>query len=152
MSYQLDVFCKEARIKRSLTAPRSPQQNRVVERRNKTILEMSRAILLQTNLPKEFWGEVSYTAVHLLNRAPSKAASKSTPFELLHKRKPSGQNYRVIGCTSFILKPKGGKLNTKAEKVIFDGYDTHSKTYSFIHPGTKKLIIARDAVFNENEA
>jgi hypothetical protein len=59
-------------IKRFITAPYSPQQNRVVERRNQTVVAMARSFLKSKNMPNMFWGEAVTTAVYLLNRAPTK--------------------------------------------------------------------------------
>ena len=74
-------FCEAQGIKRYLTAPYSPQQNGVVERRNQTVVAMARSMLKSKGMPGKFWGEAVNTAVYLLNRAPTKSVVGMTPYE-----------------------------------------------------------------------
>jgi transposase InsO family protein len=69
------AYCAEEGIECHYSAPYSPQKNGIVERRNQTVVAMARALLKQRRLPARFWGEAMVTAVHLLNRAPTKALS-----------------------------------------------------------------------------
>jgi len=82
-------ICEKAGIKRQLTAPHSPQQNGVVERRNRTVMEMARSILKCMKVPGMFWGEAVRHSVHLLNRLPTKPMGNRTPFEAWNGRKNS---------------------------------------------------------------
>jgi hypothetical protein len=101
------AYCADEGIKRHYTAPYSPQQNGVVERRNQTVVAMARALLKQRGLPARFWREAVVTAVHLLNRAPTKslqgnqAPTKSlqgkTPYEAWHKP-PAVGHLRTSGA------------------------------------------------------
>ncbi|CAH9116043.1 unnamed protein product [Cuscuta europaea] len=70
-SNEFREFCDEHGIKHCTTAPYSPQQNGVVERRNQTILEMARCVLKGMGMPTMFWGEAVKTAVYILNRSPT---------------------------------------------------------------------------------
>ena len=72
-STEFNVYCKNAGIKRHLTAPYTPQQNGVVERRNKTLLEMTRSILKHMDVPNYFWGEAILHSTYLLNRIATRA-------------------------------------------------------------------------------
>ncbi|KAH9756360.1 hypothetical protein KPL71_016050 [Citrus sinensis] len=74
-------FCEEAGIQHQLTTPYTPQQNGVSERRNRFILEMTRCMLHEKNLPKQIWAEAASTAVFLQNRLPTRAVRDKTPFE-----------------------------------------------------------------------
>ena len=65
-----------------LTTPYNPQQNEVLERKNRTILEMTRCLLHKRDLPKKFWAEVASITVYLLNKLPTKALKKQTHFEV----------------------------------------------------------------------
>ncbi|KAH9657443.1 Integrase catalytic domain-containing protein [Citrus sinensis] len=80
-SEKFNKFCEDAGIEHQLTAPYTPQQNGVVERKNRTIMEMARCLLHDKGLPKKFWAEAVNTAVFLLNRLPTKALQKKTPLE-----------------------------------------------------------------------
>ncbi|KAM3310132.1 hypothetical protein ACQJBY_031052 [Aegilops geniculata] len=72
-SNKFNDYCEKIGLKRFFTAPYMPQQNGVVERRNRTVVDMARSLLKSKNLPGTFWGEAVSTAVYLLNRAPTKA-------------------------------------------------------------------------------
>lgn len=74
-------FCEKEGLKRFLTAPYSPQQNGVVERRNQTVVEMARCMLKSKEMPAKFWGEAVKTAVYILNRSPTKAVETGTPYQ-----------------------------------------------------------------------
>ena len=74
-------FCEANGIRRPLTVPRSPQQNGVAERKNRTILDMARSMLKSKRLPKEFWAKAVACAVYLSNRSPTKSVWGMTPQE-----------------------------------------------------------------------
>jgi IS30 family transposase len=90
---EFTAYCAEG-IERYYSAPYSPQQNDVVERRNQTVVAMARALLKQRRLLARFWGEAVVTAVHLLNRAPTKALSGMTPYEAWHNKAPAVAHLR----------------------------------------------------------
>ena len=81
-----------------------PQQNSVTERLNQTLVEMARSMLLDSKLPKKFWGEAISTAVYLKNRTPVKALNK-TPFEVWHGKKPKVNHLRVFGSDAYAHVP-----------------------------------------------
>ncbi|XP_016679117.1 uncharacterized protein [Gossypium hirsutum] len=146
-------FCEEAGIEHQWTAPYTPQQNGVSERRNIFIMEMTRCMLHEKNLPKGFWGEAANTAVFLQNRISTKAVKDQTPFEAWYGYKPSLKFLRVFGCLCFTYIPqvKRDKLDKKAEASIFVGYSTVSKAYRVFQPHTGRVIVSRDVYFVENE-
>lgn len=152
-SNEFNKFCEETGIEHQLTAPYSPQQNGVSERKNRTIMEMSRCMLHEKNLPKEYWAEAANTAVFLLNRLPTKAVNGKTPYEAWYGYKPLLKNLKVFGCLCFTHVPqiKRDKLDKKAEPGVFIGYSLISKAYRVFQPDSKKIIISRDVSFMENE-
>ena len=79
LSKEFNKFCEDNGIRRFLTAPYSPQQNGVVERKNRTILNMVRSMLKSKKMPKEFCAEAVDCAVYLLNRCPSKSLDNVEP-------------------------------------------------------------------------
>jgi transposase InsO family protein len=93
LSDEFKQMCEEKRILRQLTIPYTPQQNEVAERRNRTLLEMVRSMMVQANLPITFWGDALLTAVYILNRVPSKSIS-STRYEIWNNRKSDLSNMR----------------------------------------------------------
>ena len=78
-------LCEASGINRHLTAPYSPQQNGVVERRNRTLMEMTRSILKGMKVPNYLWGEGVRHSTYLINRVATKVLKTSTPFEALKK-------------------------------------------------------------------
>ena len=94
--------------------PGSPDQNGVAERRNRTLVDMVRSMLSNSNLPQFLWTDALKTAVYILNRVPTKAVPK-TPFEIWKGWKPSLRHMRVWGCPSEvrIYNPHEKKLDPK---------------------------------------
>ena len=130
-SIKFNQFCEEADIEHQLTTPYTPQQNGVSERRNKYILEMTRCMLHEKNLPKKFWAEAAHTAIFLQNRLLSKAVKDQTPYEAWYGYKPSLNFLKIFGCLCFTHVPqnKRDKLDKRASPGIFIGYSTVSKAY-----------------------
>jgi transposase InsO family protein len=95
-------YCATDGVQRQLTAPYSPQQNGVVERRNGMVVETARSLLKAKGLPGWFWGEAVLTAVYLLNRAPTKSVEGMTPFEAWYGKKPAVHHLRTFGCLVYV--------------------------------------------------
>ena len=102
-------YLTENGIISQLIAPRTPQQNGVAERRNKTLLDMVRSMMSYSNLPIFVWGYALNTAMYLLNLVPSKSIPK-TPVELWNGLKPSMRHLHIWGCLAHVLKGKFDKL------------------------------------------
>ena len=98
-------------IQSQLTAPGTPQQNGVAERRNKTLLDMVRSMMSYSILPLSFWGHAIQTACYLLNNVPSKLVPK-TPYELWTNRKPNLNHIRIWGCPTHVLDKEAKKLES----------------------------------------
>lgn len=144
-------WCEELGKKRHLKAPYSPQQNGGVERRNQTVVGTARSLLKSMSVPARLWGEAVCTAVYLLNRAPTKSLVGKTPYEAWYNRKPSVSHLRTFGCVSPVKKvgPHQAKLDDRSAPMVFIGYEEQSKAYRMFDPVSKKLIVTRDAVFDE---
>ena len=142
-------FCLEHGIKRQLTAPYSPQQNGIVERKNKTVMSMVRAMLKAKDLPRELWGEAVSTTVYILNRSLTKSLQGQTPHEKWTGRRPSVDHMRIFGSIVHVkeTKPHLIKLEDKIKPMIFIGYELGSKAYRCFDPVNSKDIISRDAIF-----
>ena len=93
---QIDELCDELGIKHEFSSTYTPQQNGVVERRNRMVVEMARCMLAHKNLPYKFWAEAVNTAVYILNRCPTKAVENETPYEVWYKRKPEVRTLRIF--------------------------------------------------------
>jgi hypothetical protein len=150
-SIQFTELCNEIGLKHFTTAPYSPQQNGVVERRNQTIVEMARCMLKSKKMLSEFWGEV-HTAVYILNRDPTRSLEGMTPYEAWHKKKPRVGHLRTFGCMAHVKKTGPGvtKLSNRFTKMVFVGYEAGTKGYRVYDTVTKKLQVSRDVVFEEH--
>jgi hypothetical protein len=146
-------YCEMLGIKRYLTMPYSPQQNRVDERRNQTVVGMARSLLKSMGVPAEFWGEAVSTAIYLLNRAPMKSIIGKTPYEAYYDRKPGVDHLRVFGCVAHVkvVTPHLSKLTDKSKQMVFIGYDMNTKGYRVYDPATRRVVVTRDVVFEEEK-
>lgn len=140
-------------IKHEITIPRTPEQNGVAERMNRTLLESVRSLLSDSGLPKTFWGEALNTATYLRNRAPSSTTGNLTPTQRWTGKRPDVSHFRVFGCRAFAHQPAElrGKLDPKTQKCLMMGYAKKSKGYRLFNEVTRKIIISRNVIFNETE-
>ncbi|KAL0544873.1 hypothetical protein IC582_020003 [Cucumis melo] len=111
---------------------------------------MARSMLKCKKMPKEFWAQVVGCVVYLSNCSPTRSLWNKTPQQAWTGRKPSIGHLRVFGCMAYAHIPdqKRSKLD-KSEKYVFVGYDASSKGYTLYNPVTKKTIVSRDVVFDE---
>ncbi|CAN1149827.1 Retrovirus-related Pol polyprotein from transposon TNT 1-94 [Linum perenne] len=145
-------FCDENGITHYYSAPRTPQQNGVAERKNRTLIEIARTLLNDFNLPKNFWGEAVSTACYVTNRALIRSSLKKTPYELLKGRKPNIGYFHPFGCKCFILNSKDnlGKFDAKSDEGVFLGYSSHSKAFRVYNKRTFKVEESINVVFDES--
>lgn len=146
-------YLKAEGIRHELTVPKSPQQNGVAERINRTLVEMTRSMLAGSGLPQKFWAETLSTAVYLRNRSPTKAVKGMTPFESFHGKKPYVGHLRVFGCVCYahIAKDERKELDVIARRCVLIGYGTEVKGYWLYDPDREKVFFSRDVKFNESE-
>ena len=111
-----------------MTAPGTPQQNGVVERKNRTLLEMVRSMMSYSTLPISFWGYALNTIIHLLNLVPSKSVPK-TPMEFWSGRKSSMKYLHIWGCLAHVLKGKPDKLEPKSEMCFLVVYPKETRLF-----------------------
>ncbi|BBG96481.1 transposable element gene [Prunus dulcis] len=151
-SSEFSKLCEEGGIQRQLTTTYTPQQNGVVERKNRTVVEMAKAMLHEKNMPYSLWAEAVHTAVYLLNRSPTKALENITLFEAYSGRKPGIGHLKVFGSLCYVHVPTETrqKLDAKSVKGVFVGYAVCEKGYRVFDPFTKKLVLSRDVVFDES--
>ncbi|KAL0561798.1 hypothetical protein IC582_002241 [Cucumis melo] len=144
-------FFKQHGILHQTTCTHTPQQNGVSERKNRHLLEKTRALLLQNNVPKKFWSDAILTATYIINRLPSPNLNNLSPLEILKGRKIDLDHIRVFGCTCFVYIKRKDKLDKNSVKTIFLGYSSTQKGYKCFDPEQNKLYISRDVVFREHE-
>ncbi|GJV63859.1 retrovirus-related pol polyprotein from transposon TNT 1-94 [Tanacetum coccineum] len=146
-------LCAKHGIRHEFTAPYSPQQNGIAERKNRTLKEMVTAMLISSGMSQDMWGEAILTATYLLNKIPCKE-KEETPYELWMGRKPSYQYLRVWGCLAKVVvpTPKAQKIGPKSVDCIFIGYAKNSSAYRFIVHESKNPDIQKNTVMESRNA
>ena len=150
---RLENYLKSKGIRHESTIPKTPEQNGVAERLNRTLVESSRSMLLDAKLPHKFWAEAISTAVYLRNLCPTTAIKGMTPYEAWFGEKPKVKHLRVFECGAYAHIPKDeqGKLDSKARKCILLGYGQDTKGYRLYDPLQRKVLRSRDVRFDERE-
>lgn len=143
--------CSKRGIQQEHSAPYSPQQNGTVERRNRTIVEMARALLNENELPKFLWAEAVATAVHILNRVPTEAIGKQTHYCIWFGRKPRVKHLRVYGSAAYALRVGEHlrKMAVRTKKGVLVGYDPEGHSYKIYDAKARRVFLARDVIFDE---
>ncbi|GJZ03518.1 ribonuclease H-like domain-containing protein [Tanacetum coccineum] len=120
-------FCGSKGIKREYSNARTPQQNGVAERKNRTLIEAARTMLADSFLPNTFWAEAVSTACYVLNRVLVTKPHNKTPYELVTGKIPIISYIRPFGCHVTILNTIDhtidhlGKFNGKSDKGFLVG-------------------------------
>ena len=142
-------FLNQNGIKRRLTVPYTPQQNGVAERKNQTLVEMARCMIIQSGLPSSFCAEAIRTANYIRNRCVTTSLSKKTPHEIWLRKIPDLSNLRIFGEAGHYLDkdPKKGKFDPTGIRCQFTGYDDEAKGYRVWVPSEQKVIIVNAVKF-----
>jgi hypothetical protein len=148
---QIEGFLEEEGIKHEFSSPYTPQQNGVVERKNRTLLDMARTMLDKYKTPDWFWAEAINTACYSINRLYLHWIFKKTSYELLIGKKPNVSYFRVFGSKFFILIKKGrkSKFAPKAVEGFLLGYDSNTRAYRVFNKSTGLVEVSCDIVFDE---
>nr|GEY73142.1 putative ribonuclease H-like domain-containing protein [Tanacetum cinerariifolium] len=152
-NHNLNQFCGLKGIKREFSVPRTPQQNGIVERKNRTLIEATRTMLADSLLPIPFWAEAVNTACYVQNRVLVTKPHNNTPYELLHGQTPSIGFMRSFGCLVTILNTLDplGKFEGKVDKGFLVGYFVNSKTFRVFNSRTRIVQETLHVNFLENK-
>nr|GFA59306.1 retrovirus-related Pol polyprotein from transposon TNT 1-94 [Tanacetum cinerariifolium] len=129
----------------------TPQQNGVVERRNRTLVEAARTMLTFANLPSFLWAEAIVTACFKQNRSIIHKRFDKTIYELINKRKPNIKFFRVFGCRCYLFNDYEdvGKLKAKGDIGVFVGYSKKSAAFRNYNKRTRKIHESVNVNFDE---
>ncbi|GJT05421.1 putative ribonuclease H-like domain-containing protein [Tanacetum coccineum] len=149
----MDDFCREKGIKREYSVARTPQQNGVAERRNRTLIEAARTMLADSKLPTTFWAEAVSTACYVQNRVLVVKPHNKTPYELFRGFKPALSFMRPFGCHVTILNTLDslGKFDGKSDEGFFVGYSLSSKAFRVYNTRTRRVEENLHIGFLENK-
>ncbi|KAJ9536406.1 hypothetical protein OSB04_un000419 [Centaurea solstitialis] len=135
----LKSFYNSFGITQTFSAARTPEQNGVVERRNRTLVEAARSMLAESQLPQYLWAEAVNIACYTQNRSIIHRRFGQTPYHILFGRVPSVGHFKVFGCKCFVLNEteNRGKFGPKSDELVFVGYSETSIAYRVLNRQTR---------------
>jgi hypothetical protein len=148
---QIEGFLEDEGIKHEFFSPYTPQQNGVVERKNRTLLDMARTMLDEYKTPNRFWAEAINTVCYSINRLYLHRILKKKSYELLTVKKPNVSYFRVFGSKCFILVKRGrkSKFAPKVVEGFLLGYDSNTRAYRVFNKSTGLVEVSCDIVFDD---
>nr|GEV74711.1 uncharacterized mitochondrial protein AtMg00810-like [Tanacetum cinerariifolium] len=147
----LNAFFKEEGIEHQTSTARTPEQNGVVERRNRTLVEVARTMLSASQLPLFFWAEAIATACYTQNRSIIIPTHDKTPYHIINDQKPSIKHLYIFGCICYITRDGKNldKMKEKGDQCILVGYSTYSKGYHVYNKRTRMIVESIHIFFDE---
>ena len=136
---QVEEYLKEEDIKHEFNAPYTPQQNGVVERKNRMLIDMARTMLGEYKTPERFWSEAVNTTCHAINRLYLHRILKKTSYELWSK------------CYILVKKVRHSKFAPKVVEGFLLGYDLNTKAYMVFNKSSGLVEVSSDVVFDETD-
>ncbi|GKA88020.1 retrovirus-related pol polyprotein from transposon TNT 1-94 [Tanacetum coccineum] len=147
----LREFYENVGILHQISVARTPQQNGVVERRNQTLVEAARTMLIFSKAPLFLWAEAINTTCYTQNRSLIRLRYNKTPYELMQDKKPNISLFHVFGALCYPTNDNDdlGKLDAKANIGIFVGYALAKKAFRIYNKRTRKIIETIHVTFDE---
>nr|GEU60915.1 retrovirus-related Pol polyprotein from transposon TNT 1-94 [Tanacetum cinerariifolium] len=138
-------------ITHETSAAKTPQQNGVVERKNHTLVEAARTMLIFSHAPLFLWAEAIATACYTQNRSIIHRRFNKTPYELIHSRKPDISYLHVFGALCYLKNDREdiGKLGAKGDIGFFIGYSANLVAYRVYNQRTRKIMETMNVTFDE---
>ncbi|KAI3735686.1 hypothetical protein L6452_15194 [Arctium lappa] len=148
----IEAYLTTEGISQNFSTARTPQQNGVVERKNRTLVEAARTMLTASGLPISFWAEAISTACFTQNRSLVVKRHEKTPYHLLNQRKPNIKYFHVFGCRCFVLNDREqiGKFSPNADEAKFFGYSSNSKAYLVYVLKSKHILESINVSFDDS--
>ncbi|GJT77255.1 retrovirus-related pol polyprotein from transposon TNT 1-94 [Tanacetum coccineum] len=138
-------------IRHETSTARTPEQNGVVERRNRTLVEAARTMLSAAKVPLFFWAEAIATTCFTQNRSLVIPRHEKTPYHIINARKPSVKFFHIFGSLCYIVRDGENldKMKEKGDACIFVGYSTQSKAYRVFNKRTRMIVETIHVNFDE---
>ncbi|GJX02434.1 retrovirus-related pol polyprotein from transposon TNT 1-94, partial [Tanacetum coccineum] len=148
---KLRAFYTKLGIVHKTSIARTPQQNGIVERRNQTLVEDARTMLIFSKAPEFLWAEAIATACFTQNRSIVRTLHNKTLYELIRDRKPNVQYFHVFGSLCYPTNDRDdlGKMKLKADIGIFVGYSESSPGFCIYNRRIKKIMETIHVKFDE---
>ncbi|GJS05915.1 retrovirus-related pol polyprotein from transposon TNT 1-94 [Tanacetum coccineum] len=143
-------FAKEG-IRHETSTARTPEQNGVVKRRNRTLVEAARTMLSAAKVPLFFWAEAIATTCFTQNRSLVIPRHEKTPYHIINGRKPSVKFFHIFGSLCYIVRDGENldKMKEKGDACIFVGYSTQSRAYRVFNKRTRIIVETIHVNFDE---
>lgn len=147
-----DLFAQNG-ILHQRSCPYTPQQNGVVERRHRSLMNTARALMFCSGLPMKFWPHSLLMATWLSNRTPSRVIDWNTPYEILFMDQPDFSMLKPFGCLAHAvdLSPTRGKFDSRSIRSVFLGYDLAYKGFLLYDLDHNRTFVSRDVKFFPNK-
>ncbi|GJV43923.1 retrovirus-related pol polyprotein from transposon TNT 1-94 [Tanacetum coccineum] len=147
----LHAYFKEEGIEHQTSTPRTPEQNGVVERRNRTLVEAARTMLSASKLPLSFWAEAVATAYYTQNISIIISTHRKMAYHIINDRKPSIKHLHIFGCICYITRDGENldKMKEKGDPCVMVGYSTQSKGYRVYNKRTRLIVESIHIKFDE---
>ncbi|XP_049386222.1 uncharacterized protein LOC125850410 [Solanum stenotomum] len=150
-SKECSVLLSSLGIIHESSCPHTPQQNGVVERKYRHILEVARALRFQGSITIRFWGESVTTAVYLINMMLTEVLQEQSPYQVFHSTMPKLDHLRTMGCLGYATTlVKEDKFSPRANDCVMICYASTQKGYLLYNLSLKKFIASRDVIFKEH--
>jgi hypothetical protein len=144
-------YCNSHGIKRQFSVARTPQQNGVVERKNMTVQEMARTMLMDSKLVDIFWTQAVHIVVHIQNRVMLRNNTDKTSYELWKGIPTNVKHFEFFGSKCYIKREDGrmGKFDSRVDKGVFVGYSITRKAYKCYNLRLNKVVESINVTIDE---
>nr|GEY32149.1 hypothetical protein [Tanacetum cinerariifolium] len=151
LNQSLHAYFAAERILHQMSIVRTPEQNGVVERQNRTLVEVARTMLSAAKVPLFFWAEAIATACLTQNRSLVIPRHEKTPYHIINNRKPSVKFFYIFGSLCYIVRNGENldKMKEKGDECIFMGYSTQSRAYRVFNKRTRVIMESIHVNFDE---
>lgn len=148
---QFEKFCDKYGIHHEFSAPKTPQQNGVAERKNRVLQDIATVMLHSKNLPRDLCAEAVNTACYIINSVYFRAGKDQTAYELWHDKRPNITYFKAFGCKCYILRDREqlGKFDSKSDEGVFISYSTNSCAYRVLNLRTGAIQESINVVIDD---
>nr|GEZ65396.1 hypothetical protein [Tanacetum cinerariifolium] len=151
LNQTLHAYFAAEGIQHQRSVARTPEQNGVVERRNRTLVEAARTMLSATKVPLFFWAEAIATACFTQNRSLVIPRHEKTPYHIINDRKPPVKFFYIFGSVCYIVRDGENldKMKERGDECIFVGYFNQSRAYRVFNKRTRVIMESIHVNFDE---
>nr|GFB78630.1 hypothetical protein [Tanacetum cinerariifolium] len=151
LNQNLHAYFAAEGIQHQTSVARTHEQNGVVERRNRTLVEATRTMLSAAKVPLFFWAKAIETACFTQNRSLVIPRHEKTPYHIINDRKPLVKFFYIFGSVCYIVRDGENfdKMKEKGDECIFVGYSTQSRAYRVFNKRTRVIMESIHVNFDE---